>query len=277
MASEVDIFSHFSPTALDRAARVGRWFANHWFRYEIRGLEHIPDGPCLIVGNHSGFGFAEELLFATIWHDRFPGRRAWGLIHDMFFDLPFVGSYYRSIGAVPASHENARAAFERGEPVLVFPGGDLDCCRPFYEPRVVRFGDRRGYVRLAKEAGVPVLTLATVGSHWTWTFLPGGRLLARIPWVRRVFRTDNLPLPTAVFAVLVAAAIAGFGIDPWWTVAVVAVVGLIPTPVRITSELGAPQVLTKCDVETGHERVWGELQRRVAGLDPATLAASRPV
>lgn len=260
-----DVFSNFSPTALTRAARVGRFLGRHWFRYRFDGLEQLPDGPCLVVGNHSGFGIIEELMFATVWHDNFEGRRAWGLIHDAFIGLPVLGRYYGAIGAIPASPANARAALARGDVVLVFPGGDLDCCRPFHEADRVNFGARRGYVRLAREAHVPVLPLATIGSHWTWTFLPGGRFLASIPWVCRTFRTDCVPIPTALVVFLLAVAIAAVGIDPWWTVAVVGLLGIIPTPVKIHSELGPPMRLDGLDDEEGHALVWGWLQERVAG------------
>jgi hypothetical protein len=51
----------------------------------------------------------------------------------------------------------ARAELAAGRDVITFPGGDLDAGRPFHLPRVVRFGNRRGYAKLALEAGVPIV------------------------------------------------------------------------------------------------------------------------
>lgn len=277
VAEDNDIFRHFHDAKFRLAAGFGRWMAKYWFRFEIRGLENMPDGPCLVVGNHSGLGIAEELMFVTTWADHFAPRRAWGLIHDFFFDMPIVGRYYRAIGAIPASQENARAALERGDVVLVFPGGDLDCFRPFYEPNAVKFGERRGYIRLALDMGVPVLPLATVGSHWTWTLLPGGRTLAKIPWIRRVLRTDCLPLPTIVFALAAALICVATGVAGFWVVGVTSL-GLLPTPVRIRSQLCEPLQLGELTqhaddpVEAGHEVVHGSLLDAIMRPQPTDAA-----
>ncbi len=262
-------FSDFDESSFQRIGRFARWVGRWYFRYELRGMERLPDEPCLVVGNHSGFGIVEELMLVGEWSKRNDDRRAWGLVHDLFY-----GHYYRALGAIPASRENARTALRNGDVVLVFPGGDVDCCRPFYQPHTVDFAGRRGYVQLALEEGVPVVPLATVGSHWTWTFLPGGRLLAKLPGVRRLFRADIIPLPTALFGFL--AAIAGVAFLGWpaWMAAVALVMGGLPTPVRVTSEIGAPIDLATVTSDTpgeealeiGHRAVHGRLQAAVEEL-----------
>lgn len=270
-----DAFQHFDPRAFRHIARFARRFGRWYFRYRLEGLENLPDGPCLVVGNHSGLGFAEEALMLGAWEERHgTDRRAWGLIHDFFFSAPFLGHYYRRIGAIPASRANAKAAFARGDVVLVFPGGDLDCCRPFYEPHRVHFGNRRGYIELALAEGVPVLPIATTGSHWTWTFLPGGATLARIPWVRRLFRSDRLPIPTALLGLLVAALVVALDGLSWWWMLPAAVLALIPTPITIRSRLGTAFDLAAATrdmpdderVEFGHQLVHGRLESMVLDL-----------
>lgn len=266
-------FSEFDESRFRRIGRFARWLGHWYFRYELRGMERLPDGPCLIVGNHSGFGIVEELMLVGEWSARDDDRRAWGLVHDLFY-----GHYYRALGAIPASQENARTALRHGDDVLVFPGGDVDCCRPFYQPRAVDFAGRRGYVRLAIEEGIPVVPLATVGSHWTWTFLPGGRLLARVPGVRRLFRADIVPLPTALFGFLgVLSAVLFLG-WPAWTAAIAIVAGLLPTPIRVTSEVCSPIDVTAIAadqplddaLEAGHRAVHGRLQMTVRELGHAS-------
>lgn len=269
MTSPPTIFEHYRPGFARRVGRAARWFGERWFHFRIDGVENIPSGPCLFVGNHSGFGIVEEVLLLSTWQQHFPTRRAWGLIHDVMFKFPVLGRYYRAIGAVPASRDNARAAFARGDSVLVFPGGDLDCCRPFYEPHCVHFGPRRGYARLAIEQGVPIVPIATSGSHWTWTFLPGGRTLARIPWVRRTFRTDCVPLPAGLFAVVIAVLLAALHLDPWWTVAVVVLLAALPTPVPVHTVIGEPIDTTALRatthaVEHLHDDVVGWLRTTIA-------------
>jgi hypothetical protein len=102
-----------------------------YFRSEVRGLEHIPDdGPCLLVGNHSGgILIADTFAFAVGFYERFgPHRRFHQLAHDVRRAL--AGTGISRWGTVAASHENARKAFDAGAPVLVYPGGDYETFRP---------------------------------------------------------------------------------------------------------------------------------------------------
>ena len=89
------------------------------------------------------------------------------MMHDFFVSAPFIGWLARSFGAVRAEPTAARDAFARGYDVLCFPGGDIDAMRPFTRPREVRFGVRRGYIRIALEHGVPIVPVATIGSHYS--------------------------------------------------------------------------------------------------------------
>src|SRR3954462_12087556 len=95
-----------------------------YFRGEVRGLDNIPSsGPSLLVGNHSGGTYiADTFVFATCFYERFgPERRFHQLAHDLAARLPGLG--IRPWGTLRASHDNARKAFARGAPVLVYPGG----------------------------------------------------------------------------------------------------------------------------------------------------------
>jgi 1-acyl-sn-glycerol-3-phosphate acyltransferase len=149
----------------------------------------------------------------------------------------------------PASREDAVVALKAGHDVLVFPGGDLDACRPFYQPRGVHFGPRRGYIRIALQAGVPVVPVATIGSHYTMLMAPGGAWLARILGLKKLLRTERVPLPLHLW----------------------------PPPVRITSEaLPAMDVIAAAAgmedeaarVERAHELVYGAIRDAVANMRP---------
>ncbi len=271
--------SPFEPFDAERFEQVGRVLdplTRRYFRYNLRGVDRLPERPCLLVGNHSALGTAELLCLAGGWYRHFGvARPASGLMHDFFITAPVVGPFFSAIGAVRASHSNARAAFANGHDVLVFPGGDLDACRPFYKPREVCFGQRRGYVRLAIEANVPVVPLATVGSHYTWLMLPGGALLARLLRADRSFRCERIPLPAGPLLALAAAVAAIAGAVTWPVAALLVAFGLLPTPARISSEMLAPidvAALTahlptmQQRVELGHELIHGALQEAVATM-----------
>src|ERR687889_205854 len=85
----------------------------------VKGLEHIPVGePSLLVGNHSGgLLIADTFVFSAAFYDHFgPDRRFHQLAHDVAAKSPVLG-LIRRYGVVPASHDNARAAFKLGAPV----------------------------------------------------------------------------------------------------------------------------------------------------------------
>lgn len=239
---------HFNPAFFDRAGRFLDAACGVYFRYQVRGLERLPAKPCLLVGNHSALGNMELACMMAGWWKRFGvSRRVTGMMHSFTIASPGVGHFYRAMGAIPASRDNALAALDAGHDVIVFPGGDLDACRPFYEPRKVHFGRRRGYVRVALAAGVPVVPLATIGSHYTMLMAPGGALLARLLGLKKLLRIERVPLP----------------------------MHLIPPPVRITTEaLGAldltaatADIADEADrIEHAHQLVYATLQDGVARM-----------
>lgn len=260
---------------VDRAARRLE-LLRRWFRYELRGSERVPASPVLIVANHSALGVAELLCMLPAMRRSFPDREWRGLMMDMFLKWPGMHAFWRKIGAIPASPANGRAALARGYDVLVFPGGDIDACRPFYEARKVHFGARRGYVRLALEAGVPVVPLATIGSHWTWAMAPGGALLARALLLKRWARIERFPLPLNLLAMGVLLVLVLRGAIPVWLDVIAVVLLLVPPPARITSELLPPIDLVAATagivddaerIEAAHRLVHGALTEAVRTMD----------
>lgn len=268
------------------ARAFGRWLARVngvWFRYQLRGTWRVPAGGCLFVGNHSAIGIADVLCLLGGWTLAFgTTRRAVGMMHKMFVQAPIVGHIARAFGAVYADPENAREALARGWAVACFPGGDLDACRPVTEARLVHFGPRRGYVRLALAQGVPVVPVATVGSHYTYTLLPGGAWIARVTRMKRWARCERFPLVLGVLGAFAIDALAVAGIVPWWCVALAAVAALVPNPVRITTEILAPIdvcALTAhitdpaARVEAAHALVYGALSEAVATIQHRAVGA----
>ena len=136
-----------------------------YFRSEVRGLEKIPHGPSLLVGNHSGGTvIVDTFVFALEFYARYgPCRRFHQLAHDVAVRLPGTG--IRRYGTLAASHENAKKAFARGAPVLVYPGGDYETFRPTWHGDRIEFGGRKGWVRLALEEGVPIVPVVAAGGQ----------------------------------------------------------------------------------------------------------------
>jgi 1-acyl-sn-glycerol-3-phosphate acyltransferase len=101
---------------------------------------------------------ADTFVFAGEFYEHFgPDRRFHQLAHDIAARLPMTG--LSRWGTVAASHDNARKAFDKGAPVLVYPGGDYETFRPSWHSDRVEFGGRRGFVQLALEQGVPIVPI----------------------------------------------------------------------------------------------------------------------
>ena len=159
-----------------------------WFRGEVRNLEHVPEkGPVLLVGNHSGGNLTPDTIVFTVAFSTYFGveRPFYQLAHNLVLASP-VGPLLRRYGTVSASHEHAREALESGAAVLVYPGGDWEVHRPTWESGKVDFAGRRGFVRLARDAGVPIVPVVSIGGQETALFLSNGNWLAQAARRRQV-------------------------------------------------------------------------------------------
>lgn len=100
-------------------------------------------------------------------------------------------------GTVAASHENARKAFDRGAPVLVYPGGDYETFRPSWHSDRIEFGGRKGFIKLATERGVPIVPVVAVGGQETALFVTRGERAAQLTGWAKLTRIKVLPVALA--------------------------------------------------------------------------------
>jgi 1-acyl-sn-glycerol-3-phosphate acyltransferase len=172
---------------------LGRFFRTY-FRGEVNGLDRIPEGPALLVGNHSGGTMiADTFVFASCFYERFgPERRFHQLAHDLAARLPGLG--IRPWGTLRASHENARKAFALGAPVLVYPGGDWETFRPSWHTDRIEFADRKGFIHLACDENVPIVPVVSIGGQETALFVTRGERAARLVGLDRAARIKVLPV-----------------------------------------------------------------------------------
>lgn len=228
-----------------------------YFRPEVRGLEHVPLGePSLLVGNHSGgLMIADTFVLSAAFYDHFgPDRRFHQLAHDVAAKSPVLG-LIRRYGVVPASHDNARAAFKLGAPVLVYPGGDHETFRPSWHSDQIEFGGRQGFIRLALEENVPIVPVVAIGGQETALFLTRGRRAAKLVGLDRLARIKVLPV----------------SIGPPFGVNVLDFPGRVPLPAKITIQVLPPIDLRErfgadVDVEAAYEAVTREMQDALSEL-----------
>jgi 1-acyl-sn-glycerol-3-phosphate acyltransferase len=187
------------------------------FSPEVRGLDHLPaTGPVLVVGNHSCLFYMPDVWVVALSIIRRRGLDppAYALAYDLLFAVPGVGPFLRRIGAIPAGGHEAQLALEQGALVLVYPGGDLEACRPWRQRDRVDLAGHRGFVRLALRAGVPVVPVVTHGAHHAVVVVARGERLARALGLNRLrinvfpillgpfgltsILTPPLPMPAAI-------------------------------------------------------------------------------
>ena len=185
-----------------RAQLPGMWLlASLYFRAEITGLDRIPeDGPVLFVGNHSGGNMTPDSLVFMLAFNTYFGveRPIYALAHALVTSWPVIGNAARRWGIVTAGHRNAQEILERGACVLVYPGGDVETHRPWTARNEIRFDGRKGFLKLARDAGVPIVPVVATGGHETYLPLTDGRWLARALKLDRLARLKVLPISLAL-------------------------------------------------------------------------------
>ena len=253
----------WDPDYIERTLPLMRGTFGNYFRGEVRGLENIPeDGPALLVGNHSGgLMIADTFVLASEFYNYFgPQRRFHQLAHNLAAQNPGLG-LIRRWGTVVASHANARRAFAKGAPVLVYPGGDFETFRPTWHGDKIEFGGRKGFIRLALSEGVPIIPVVAMGGQETALFVTRGQRIAKLLQIDKLTRVKVLPI----------------SLGPPFGVNVLDLPGRLPLPAKITLQVLPPiNLKERFGPEPDHEEVYdevtGEMQEALDELaDERTL------
>lgn len=258
-------------------------------RPAMEGTEQLPPaGPYLLIANHSGGTAASELLsLAVLWHATFGLERPIAcLAHPVAFYFWPATSLARGLGALPATRERARAALAGGVPLLIFPGAEYESTRPVWQANRVQLAGRRGFLQLAREAGVPIVPMGIRGSHYSAPILwRSTHLLPRllvIPWLLgiRQFPLTLLGLGGAIGILAVTPQL------PWparlalvwaWLASPFTFFPIVPSTVRY--RIGRPiqpeelfPTGTEEELAQAYQRVEAEVQRLVDAGRRATAS-----
>lgn len=193
---DIDRVDQRDDALVERLARALGPFVTRYHRAEVRGVERVPPGPALFVANHNAGLWTPDswLLCAALWRAHGVEGVPYGLGHEVVLGAPVFNQILIPLGAVRASHDNALRLFAAGRKVLVYPGGDVDSLRPFRHRDRIVFDGRRGYIRLALRAGVPVVPAVAAGAHSTFLVIDDLRWLARALGIDRRLRLKVMPL-----------------------------------------------------------------------------------
>ncbi len=228
--------------------------ATLWFRGEVRNMSYVPeDQPVLLVGNHSGGNMTPDTVIFTLAFSTYFGveRPFYQLAHNVVVGSP-IGQILRKYGTVTASPEHAEQALRSGAALLVYPGGDWEAHRPVWQRNEVDFAGRKGFIRLALDADVPIVPVVSIGGHETSLFLSQGEGLARALRLPEVLRAKVLPISIAL---------------PWG-LNVGDLLGHVPLPAKITVDVLPPihvrdEFGRKPDHDEVYDDVVGVMQQRL--------------
>jgi 1-acyl-sn-glycerol-3-phosphate acyltransferase len=227
---------------------------DYWFRMEIGGWERLPEPPALLIGIHSGAPFVWDAWTVGVqWWRHFGDQRVLhGTAHDALMAAPLIGRYFRAMGVLPAAPDSIAAALAAGHDVALWPGGEVDSLRPWTQRDEAVLGGRTGFIRMAIQAGVPIVPIATVGGPDSMPVLSRGRNIAKALQLDKLARIKVMP----------------FAIQAPWGIAP-AMLPEIPLPTKIRTEFQEPVKLArdpkKAKDDDYVERKYEEVRESIQG------------
>ena len=188
---------------------------DYWFRMEMEGFDRLPDPPALLIGIHSGAPFVWDAWTVGIqwWRHFGDERRLHGTAHDALMAAPLIGNYFRRMGVLPAAPDSISTALAEGHDVALWPGGEIDSLRPWTQRDQAILAGRKGFIKMAIRAQVPIVPISTVGGPDSMPILTSGRRLAKVfsfarikrmplaisaPWGISPAMLPEIPFPTKI-------------------------------------------------------------------------------
>jgi 1-acyl-sn-glycerol-3-phosphate acyltransferase len=201
---------------LKRSMIPGVLAYRYWFRVKTTGIENLPEGRALIVGNHAGQVAIDGMMVGTAMIlEADPPRIGRGMGEFWLPTIPWFNVFMHRVGGVVGTPKNCVDLLHNEEAVMVFPEGVRGMNKLFWQRyQLQRFG--LGFMRLAIQTRSPVVPVAVVGSEEQAIAIANLMPLARL-----------LGMPA-------------FPVTPTWPL--LGPLGAIPMPVRYYIQFGKPML-----------------------------------
>lgn len=128
---------------------------------KVDGVDNVPRGAALLVGNHGMLGYESPFFFERVLAHC--GRMPIGLADRWFFRVPGLRDVLVRLGGAYGSAANGLRALRRGELVVVYPGGAREVFKCEADKYRCLWDRSVGFVRLAIATGVPIIPFAAAG------------------------------------------------------------------------------------------------------------------
>jgi len=208
----------FHPDTARRAMLLTALLYRYWFRVETHGIERIPTGRALLIGNHAGqIAIDAGMIACAAFLEGEPPRIVRGMAEYWLPTLPWLNEIMVRTGSIVGTRKNCVELLHNEELVIAFPEGVRGMNKLVWERyQLQEFG--HGFLRLALETDTPIVPVAVVGSEEQAPAIANVRPLARL------FRMPAFPVtPTW----------------PWC-----GLLGLVPFPVKYRIYFGEPMRFT---------------------------------
>ena len=201
--SKTDKFDFTPPSKLFARGFIAPF--KFYFAPQFYGLDELDvSKPAIYVSNHTilgvfdGYPFAIELFLRK-------GLLLRALADSNHWYIPvWKDIISKRLGVVEASRDNCRELMKRKESLMVFPGGTREICKKKGEQYILKWSDRKGFVRMAMEYGYDIIPVAAVGAEETYTVVkdandilhtPFGKFLNLIGVSKKYFKNGDLLPP----------------------------------------------------------------------------------
>lgn len=192
----IEVIDVLDQRNLKSFARSWLTLLRSYFRIEVEGLEHIPlQGAAIIAPNHSGFAGADAALLVHIIK-RETRRRPRILAHRAYFDFSAkLKDLAESFGLRRASYEGGLDVLKKGNLLVLFPEGETGNFKSTLK-RYELQPFHRGFIRMALDAGVPIIPCVIVGAEEANLNLGNINLGKWIKGLRIPLPLNFIPLPS---------------------------------------------------------------------------------
>jgi 1-acyl-sn-glycerol-3-phosphate acyltransferase len=204
----------YSPKAFKRFILPAAVLYRYYFRCRTTGLENLPEGRMLLIGNHAGQMAWDGLMVTTACVlEANPPRLVRGMGEYWLGSLPYLSVMLDRMGSAVGTRQTCVDLLNHGECVMAFPEGVRGMNKLYADAyKLMDFG--LGFMRLALETDTPIVPVSIVGSEEQ---NPG---LADLKGVASMLGMPSFPV-TLTFPLL----------GPF---------GMLPLPVRYHIEFGKP-------------------------------------
>lgn len=204
----------YNPEVLKRFLLPAAWLYRYYFRCKVRGIENVPRGRVMVIGNHAGqVAFDGLMISVALVLEAEPPRLARGMGEYWLGTLPFLSVLLDRIGSSVGTPQTCADMLLHEECVMAFPEGVRGMNKVYADAyQLQEFG--LGFMRLALETGTPIVPVAVVGSE------EQAPAVANLESFGRILGMPAFPVTLTW---------------PW-----LGPLGMLPLPVRYHIEFGAP-------------------------------------